>query len=259
MDYKILAVGDVVGTPGVEMLRRRLPELRRQTGADFVIVNGENAAMVGLTPRQAEKLRDAGADVITLGNHTWKCREILSYLDDCSAILRPANYAPALPGRGWGVYTTARGNEIAVVNLLGRLNMEVGPDNPFHKMDAILEKLGKTPVFVDFHAEATSEKQALGWYLDGRAAAVFGTHTHVPTADVRVLTKGMGYVTDLGMTGPRDSALGVCAEQSVALFRGELTSRFEAAEGPCMLNAVLFTMDGTTNRCRKAERADVYD
>ncbi len=259
MDYRILAVGDVVGTPGVEMLRRRLPELRKQTGADFVIVNGENAAMVGLTPRQAEKIRDAGADVITLGNHTWKCREILPYLDDCSAILRPANYAPELPGRGWGIYTTARGNEIAVVNLLGRLNMEVGPDNPFRKIDTILEKIGKIPVFLDFHAEATSEKQALGWYLDGRVAAVFGTHTHVPTADARVLTKGTGYVTDLGMTGPRDSALGVRAEQSVALFRGELTSRFEAAEGPCMLNAVLFTMDGTQGICRKAERVDVYD
>ncbi len=259
MDYKILAVGDVVGNPGLDVLRRRLPELRRQTGADFVIVNGENAAMVGITPKQAEKIRDAGADVITLGNHTWKCREILPYLDDCSVILRPANYAPELPGRGWGVFTTARGNEIAVVNLLGRLNMAVGPDDPFRKMDAILEKLGKTPVLLDFHAEATSEKEALGWYLDGRAAAVFGTHTHVPTADARVLPKGTGYVTDLGMTGAHNSALGIRPEQSVALFRGALTSRFEAAEGPCALQAVLFTVDGAANRCRKAERVDVYD
>ena len=259
MDYKILAVGDVVGNPGLDILRRRLPELRRKTGADLVIVNGENAAMVGVTPKQAEKIRDAGADVITLGNHTWKCREILPYLDDCSVILRPANYAPELPGRGWGVYTTARGNEIAVVNLVGRLDMALVPDDPFRKADAILEKLGRTPVFVDFHAEATSEKQAFGRYLDGRAAGVFGTHTHVPTADARVLPKGTGYVTDLGMTGARESVLGIRTEQSIALFRGMLTSRFEAAEGPCMLQATLFTVDGATNLCRKAERVDVYD
>ncbi|MDO4845090.1 MAG: TIGR00282 family metallophosphoesterase [Oscillospiraceae bacterium] len=259
MDYKILAVGDVVGTPGVDFLRRTLPELRRRLDADFCIVNGENAAMVGLTPRQAEAIRDAGADVITLGNHTWKCREIVPYLDDCSVILRPANYPSELPGRGWGVFTTARGREVAVVNLLGRLNMPVGPDDPFRKMDMILQKLGKTPVFLDFHAEATSEKQAMGWYLDGRVGAVFGTHTHVPTADARVLPRGTGYVTDLGMTGARDSALGIRPEQSIALFRGELASRFEAAEGPRMLHAVLFTMDGETELCRKAERVDVYD
>ena len=259
MDYKILAVGDVVGTPGVDFLRRTLPELRRRLDADFCIVNGENAAMVGLTPRQAEAIRDAGADVITLGNHTWKCREILPYLDDCSVILRPANYPSELPGRGWGVFTTARGHEVAVVNLLGRLNMAVGPDDPFRKMDTILQKLGKTPAFLDFHAEATSEKQAMGWYLDGRVGAVFGTHTHVPTADARVLPRGTGYVTDLGMTGARDSALGIRPEQSISLFRGELTTRFEAAEGPRMLHAVLFTMDGETELCRKAERVDVYD
>ena len=256
MDYKILAVGDVVGAPGLNILRRKLPELRKQTGADFVIVNGENAAMIGVSPRQADAIRDAGADVVTLGNHTWKCREILPYLDDCSAILRPANYPPELPGRGWGVYTV-RDREIAVVNLLGRLNMAVGPDDPFRRMDAILEKLGKTPVLLDFHAEATSEKQAMGWYLDGRVGAVFGTHTHVPTADARVLPKGTGYVTDLGMTGARESVLGIRPEQSIALFRGQLTSRYEAAEGPCMLQAVLFTMDA--NLCRKAERVDVYD
>ena len=258
MDYKILAVGDVVGKPGLDCLSKHLRRLKRETQADFCIVNGENAASIGLTPRQAEEIFDAGADVITVVNHTWGKREICTYLDDCKSILRPANFAPHLPGRGWGIFQVKH-KQIAVVNLIGRCNMNFNPDNPFTKMDFILKELGSIPVIVDFHAEATSEKLAMGYMLDGRVTAVFGTHTHVPTADAQLLPKGTGYVTDLGMTGPYHSVIGVKPEQSIAMFRGELTSRFEAAPGPCSLQAVLFTVDGNTNRCTKVERVDVYD
>ena len=258
MDYRILAVGDVVGTPGLQYLAKHLRRLKRELNVDFCIVNGENAAGNGLTPNQAEEIFDAGADVITLGNHTWGRREICSYLDDCRTILRPANFAPQTPGRGWGVFPCKHG-EIAVVNLIGRCDMNFGPDNPFTKMDTILKELGNIPVIVDFHAEATSEKLAMGFMLDGKIAALFGTHTHVPTADARILPKGTGYVTDLGMTGPYHSVLGVKPEQSIAMFRGDLTSRFEAASGPCCLNAVLFTIDGSKNLCTSAERIDLYD
>jgi len=254
MEYRVLAVGDVVGAPGLQFLTRHLRRLIKDTQADFVIVNGENASNLGITPQQAEDILDAGADVITLGNHTWNRREIAAYLDDCPRILRPANFAPQLPGRGWGRFP-CRDREIAVVNLIGRCNMNFGPDNPFTKMDEILPKLDGAAIFVDFHAEATSEKLAMGHMLDGQVSAVFGTHTHVPTADAGILPRGTGYVTDLGMTGPAVSVLGIRPEQSIAMFRGELTSRFEPAPGPCALQSVLFTMDGS-NRCLRTERVD---
>ena len=258
MEYRVLAVGDVVSPAGIAFLRQNLSAVRRNYQVDFCIVNGENASMTGLTPRQADAILEAGADVITLGNHTWNRREICTYLDDCRYILRPANFAPQLPGRGWGLFP-CRDRDIAVVNLIGRCDMKFGPDNPFTVIDNILGKIGKAPLFLDFHAEATSEKLAMGYMLDGRASAVFGTHTHVPTADAAVLPKGTGYVTDLGMTGPAVSVLGVNPAQSIALFRGELTSRFEAAPGPCTMQAVLFTIDGETNLCRKAERVDIME
>ena len=257
MEYRILAVGDVVGENGVSFLRRHLGQLKKETKADFCIVNGENASLRGLTSTQAEDIFFAGADVITLGNHSFQQREILPYLDDCKSILRPANLAPQLPGRGWGVFD-CKNIQIAVVNLIGRHNMDYGPDNPFTKMDTLMEKLTGLPVIVDFHAESTSEKLAMGHMLDGKVSVVFGTHTHVPTADCMVLPKGTGYVTDLGMTGPAISCLGIDPKQSIAMFRGELTSRFREAAGKCTLQAVLFTLDGNTNLCTKAERVDVY-
>lgn len=253
MELRVLAVGDVVGTPGLQYLRKRLPGLKKEKKIDFCVVNGENAAMVGITPSQAEQIFDSGADCITLGNHTWNQREILSYLDDNSRILRPANFAPQNPGTGVGVYETGYG-PVAVVNLIGRCDLDFHADNPFTKIDAILKKHEGMPVLVDFHAEATSEKLAMAFYLDGRASAVWGTHTHVPTADLRILPKGTGYVTDLGMTGPMNSALGVDPAQSIALFRGELTSRFKPAQGPNWLCGAVFTIDLQTNRCTKVEQ-----
>ena len=258
MDFKVLAVGDVVGNPGMERIRRSLRYWKRKTGADFVVVNGENASVVGMTPAQGEEILDAGADVITMGNHTFGKRELVPYLDDCASILRPANLAPQAPGRGWGVFESRYGN-VAVIDLIGRCNMDYGPDNPFLLVEKILRQVDTKLVLVEIHAEATSEKLAMGYLLDGRVSAVWGTHTHVPSADAQVRPKGTGYVTDLGMTGPKHSVLGIRPELSIAKFRGDLTERYKWAEGPTKLEAVLFTIDTETGLCRKAERVDLAD
>lgn len=258
MDFRVLCVGDVVGNPGVERIRRSLRYLKRKCNADFVVVNGENASVVGITPDQAEDILDAGADVITMGNHTWGKREIVSYMDECSRILRPANYAPQVPGRGYGVYETKAG-DVAVVDLIGRCGMDYGPDNPFLMIDKLLKNTQAKIILVEMHAEATAEKLAMGYMLDGRVSAVWGTHTHVPTADTQILPGGTGYVTDLGMTGPSCSVLGIRPELSIAKFRGDLPNRYQWANGPTKLEAVLFTIDTQTGKCRKAERVDLYD
>lgn len=258
MDCKILAVGDVVGDPGMDRIRRSLRYLKKKTGADFVIVNGENASVVGLTPAQAEDIFDAGADVITMGNHTFGKRELVTYLDDNPRVLRPANLAPQLPGRGYGVFDSPAG-PIAVIDLIGRCNMDYGPDNPFLQVEKILKELDCTIKLVELHAEATSEKLAMGYMLDGRISALWGTHTHVPTADTQVLPKGTGYVTDLGMTGPAHSVLGIRPELSIAKFRGDLTGRYQWAGGSTKLEAVLFTVDASTGLCKSVERVDLKD
>ena len=258
MDFKVLAVGDVVGNPGLERVRRNLRQLKRKTGADFVVVNGENAAVVGITPDQAETILDAGADCITLGNHTWAKREIVNYMDDCPQIIRPANYAPQVPGRGWQIFETKAG-DVAVIDLIGRVNMDYGPDNPFLAVEKILKQITARIILVEIHGETTSEKLAMGYMLDGRVSAVWGTHTHVPTADHQVLPKGTGYVSDLGMTGPKHSVLGIRPELSIAKFRGDLTERYRWAEGPTKMEAVLFSIDSATGKCLRAERVDEWD
>ena len=258
MDFKVLAVGDVVGGPGMERIRRSLRYLKKTTQADFVVVNGENAAVVGMTPNQAEDIFDAGADVITLGNHTYAKRELVSYMEDTRRVLRPANYAPQAPGFGWGVYETKVG-PLAVIDLQGRCNMDYGPDNPFLAVEKILGELDTKLTLVELHAEATSEKLAMGYMLDGKVSAVWGTHTHVPTADTQILPKGTGYVTDLGMTGPKHSVLGIQPHLSIAKFRGDLTERYRWAEGETKLEAVLFTLDTDNGLCKKVERVDLYD
>ena len=258
MDFKVLCVGDVVGGPGMDRVRRSLRYLKRKTQADFVIVNGENAAVVGITPEQAEEIFDAGADVITLGNHSFNKREIIPYLEDNGRILRPANYAPQTPGAGMGVFDTKVG-PVAVIDLIGRCNMDYGPDNPFLQVDKLLKDTSAKIILVEIHAEATSEKLAMGYMLDGRVSAVWGTHTHVPTADARILPRGTGYVTDLGMTGPRDSVLGIRPDLSIAKFRGDLSQRYQWANGPTKMEAVLFTIDTATGLCKQAERVDLCD
>lgn len=249
MIVNILAVGDVVSEAGLGYLSQKLRRLKREEEIDFTVVNGENASGIGVTPDQAQAILNAGADVITLGNHTWGKIRITDMLDSCDYILRPANFSQRVPGRGWGVYDGPRGLRIGVINLIGRVSMDPNPGNPFTTADGILGQMKADLVLVDFHAEATSEKLAMGWYLDGRAAAVWGTHTHVPTADGQVLPKGTGYITDLGMTGPARSILGIRPELSINKFLGGLPRRYEAADGPCKLEAAVFTVDTDRKRC----------
>ena len=257
MERRILAVGDVTAG-GLQFLRRRLPKLLRQRGIDFCVVNGENASLVGITPEQAEAIFSAGANVITLGNHAFNRREIVPYIARTPELLRPANQPPQQPGQGWGVFETPFG-DVAVVNLIGRCGMDFTPDNPFLLVERILPRLQTRLICVEIHAEATSEKQAMAWMLDGRVSAVWGTHTHVQTADEEILPNGTGRITDLGMTGPCRSILGVKPELSIKKLRGDLTGRYEPADGPCRLEGCIFTVDDRSGRCVGVERVKEHD
>jgi metallophosphoesterase (TIGR00282 family) len=226
---RVLFIGDVVGSPGRRGLRESMPGLRERHSPDLVIVNGENSAGgVGITPRTARDIFEAGADVITTGNHVYRHREVYGFLDTEERVVRPANYPQANPGRGHTV-VEAGGMRVAVVNLSGAAGLRVAR-SPFDTVDGILERVEADAIVVDFHAEMTSEKVAMGWHLDGRAAAVLGTHTHVPTADGRVLPGGTAYISDVGMTGSRTSVLGVKPEQALASFVTQMPTRFETAE-----------------------------
>ena len=257
MLYHILAVGDVVGEEGLRHLSRHLRQVKKLKNIAFAVVNGENVAGNGLTADQAEALFAAGADVITLGNHTWGKVQIADYLEDSPYILRPANYTARAPGRGYGVYDCGR-VRIAVMNLIGRCDLDFNADNPFLTADKLLRQEEKpTFTLVDFHAEATSEKLAMAYYLDGRVSALWGTHTHIPTADARVFPKGTGYITDLGMTGPVESVLGIRPEQSVETFLGGLPGRYRVAGGPCKMEGAIFTLESDTGLCVAVERIDI--
>lgn len=254
MQINILAIGDVCGQGGMDFLAARLPTLKQKLDIAFTVVNGENTNVVGVTPKQADRLLAAGADVVTLGNHTWTRWELQPYLDETPRVLRPANYAPQCPGRGLGIYETAFG-KVAVLNLLGRFTLDPNTDNPFVAADMLAAEATKeTPIIlVDFHAEATSEKRAMGFFLDGRVSAVWGTHTHVQTSDAQVLPQGTGYITDLGMTGPIDSVLGIDPVQSVNKFLGDPPRRYASGEGPQKMECCRFTLDTETGRCVAAE------
>ncbi len=255
----ILCIGDVVGENAVSYLQKKLWGFRKLKAVDFCVVNGENAAVVGIEPNQAESLFAAGADVITLGNHAFQKKNILRYLDDRRNILRPANLSPLSPGMGWGEFDTPFG-KVAVINLIGRCGMDFGPDNPFYEAERILAKLTAKIVLVDFHAEATSEKAALAWHLDGRITALWGTHTHVQTSDGRILPKGTGFITDLGMTGPEQSILGVKPEQSVSRFLGSpIRTPYFQAEGPCKIEGALFDIDPLTGSCLSVESVRICE
>ena len=260
MILNVLTVGDVVGEQGLDFLTRHLRALQKLHDIHFTVVNGENASGVGILPRQAREIFDAGADVVTLGNHTWNRIQIADFLESDRYTLRPANYTSRVPGRGWGVYDGPKGVRIGVINLIGRCEMDSNFENPFTTADRVLKRMeGTDVVLVDFHAEATSEKGAMAWYLDGRVQAVWGTHTHVPTADGQVLPKGTGFLSDLGMTGPRLSILGVKPELSLNLFLGGLPKRYEEAEGPCKINACKFVIDSDRRRCVEVKRVDLLE
>ena len=256
MEYRVLAVGDVVGEPGLRHLERHLRPLQKLKNIAFTVVNGENASGVGLTEEQAWRIRDAGADAVTLGNHAFGKTQIAACLDETSWLLRPANLSGRAPGHGCEIFDLG-GVRIRVLNLIGRCDLSWGADNPFTAADRNLERGEAELTLVDFHAEATSEKLAMGYYLDGRVSALWGTHTHVPTADERVYPKGTGYITDLGMTGAVESVLGIEPWQSVETFLGGLPGRYKTPQGPAKLQGAVFTLDSATGLCVNVERVDI--
>jgi metallophosphoesterase (TIGR00282 family) len=254
----ILCIGDVFGEPGRKAVHALLPRLRKQHEADLAIVNVENAAAgFGVTPMIARTFLEHGVDVMTSGNHIWDKREIIEYIGKENLLLRPANFPAGTPGVGH-VTVKCGPHKVAVVNLMGRVFM-LPIDCPFQKADEILPELRKdTPIIiVDMHAEATSESQAMGWHLDGRVSAVIGTHRHVQTADERVLPQGTAYITDLGMTGPTDSVIGVDKELALQRFLSQMPNRFEPAKGPVALHGVVIRIDPETGRGLSIERLRV--
>lgn len=254
---KVLAIGDTVGEPGRTILSKWIPRLREEERLDFVVVNGENiAGGSGLTPQTSRELFKSGVDCIMSGDHIWDKKEILEIIDQDKRILRPLNYPDGVPGRGAVVLTTQKGVPIGVVNVIGRVFMREHFDCPFKASDGAVARLRKeTPVIlVDIHAEATSEKIALGWHLDGKVSAIFGTHTHVQTADEKVLPKGTAYITDLGMTGSYDSVLGRDVQQVLGRFLTQMPRRFEVATDNVQLHGALFEIDEETGRAVSVRR-----
>jgi metallophosphoesterase (TIGR00282 family) len=249
----ILAVGDIIGRPGRQAVRQLLPGLRQEYGLDLVVANGENAAGgIGLTPSAAKELLNAGVDVLTSGNHIWAHKEIIPYLDGEMPVLRPLNYPPGVPGKGYLINSKAM-----VVSLMGRTFIG-NIDCPFRAMDQLLAEMGHKPpvIIVDFHAEATSEKMAMGRYLDGRVSAVVGTHTHVGTVDTRLLSQGTAYVTDIGMTGPMDSVIGDNAEEVIQRFLTGIPHRLSVGKGRVIFNAVLINVAEDSGRAKSIDRVD---
>lgn len=252
---KVLAVGDIVGEAGVRKLKGILPDLKKSDEIDFVVTNGENAAGgMGLLERNFKDLLEAGTDVVTMGNHTWGKKDIFKFIDH-SQLLRPANYPKGVVGKGLGIYE-CKGKKIAVMNLMGRVDLNILTENPFVMAKEMVDELqGKVDmIFIDFHAEATAEKIAMGRFLDGKITALWGTHTHVQTADEQILPNGTAYITDLGMTGPKESVIGMDINASLKRFETTLPEKYKLAEGECILNAVEFEIDDETNKVTEVKR-----
>lgn len=252
---KILAVGDLIGNAGVSKLKKELNKIIEEEKIDFVIVNGENAGEgMGITSKNFNDLLEEKIDVITMGNHTWGKKDIFKFIDH-PKLLRPANYPKKVVGKGYNIYE-CKGKKIAVINLIGRVDMNVLSDNPFVIGKEIVQKIKKQAdiIVIDFHAEATAEKIAMARYLDGEVTILYGTHTHVQTADETIFTKGTGYITDLGMTGPKESVIGMDMNASIKRFVTTLPERYKIASGECMLNAVVFDVDDKSNKVRKIYR-----
>ncbi len=255
-EFRILFVADVVGHPGRDAVKALLPGLKRELKAHLTVVNGENAAAgFGLTAKLVQEIKAAGADVITSGNHVFAQKEFLTELPDLERVTRPANYPPGAPGKGWCTLEV-EGHQVLVMNVMGRIFVEP-IDDPFRAADAILaEHPNHRIVLCDMHAEATSEKTAMGWYLDGRVSAVVGTHTHIPTADARVLPGGTAYVTDVGMVGPRDGCIGMDKDVVLKRFLTGVPNRFVVASGPVTFNSVLVTISASSGRATSIQRID---
>jgi len=257
---RLLFIGDIVGSPGRDIVKEYLPRLKRKFQPDFIVANGENSAHGrGITPKITKELLEAGVHAITLGNHAWDNKEVFDVISEEQRLIRPANFPSAAPGSGITYIKNAEA-ELAVINLQGRTFLPP-LDCPFQTADKLVEQARKRTkcIFVDFHAEATSEKQAMAWYLDGRVSAVVGTHTHVQTGDERILPQGTGYLTDAGMCGPRDGILGMERDAVMKKFLTQLPVRFEVASGQTQLNAVLFTIDKSTGSTTKINRIRIDD
>ena len=243
---KILAVGDLIGNVGVNELKNRLKQIREKEQIDFVIVNGENSAEgMGITEKNFKDILSQNVDVITMGNHTWGKKDIFKFIDH-PKLIRPANYPKGVVGKGYNIYN-CKNKKIAVINLIGRVDINVLSENPFIIAKEIIEKIKNQAdiIIVDFHAEATAEKIAMGHYLDGKVTVVYGTHTHVQTADEQILPKGTAYITDIGMTGPKNSVIGMDIQASIKRFETTLPERYKIATGECMFNGVIFDIDDT--------------
>lgn len=255
----ILLIGDITGRPGREVTKELLPELKKRERIDFTIANAENiAGGSGITPDTCEELLEAGIDVLTSGDHIWKQKQIFDIIDTEDRLLRPANYPENTPGSGSGIYKTEKNISVAVINLLGRIFMQP-IDCPFRSGIQHIKDIEKRTkiILVDMHAEATSEKVAMGWYFDGLVSCVFGTHTHVQTADERILTKGTAYITDLGMTGPFDSVIGRKKEQILERFLSRMPVRFQVAERDVRLNGAVVSIDEKTGKATSIKRIQV--
>jgi metallophosphoesterase (TIGR00282 family) len=257
MVVRLLCVGDVVGRPGRQVLHEALTSVVADRGISFVVVNAENAAAgSGLTPALHDKILEAGADVVTLGDHIYRRRELIARLETSDRIVRPANLPPTAPGKEYSICAAASGHRVAVVSLLGRMFMKLPVDCPFAAVDRVLAAISDDVriIVVDMHAEATSEKVAMGWHLDGRVSVLFGTHTHIPTADDHVLPNGTAYVTDVGMTGPYDSVLGRSKERVLSAMINAVPSPFDVAEDDVRLCGVIVSVDTATGRATGIER-----
>ena len=255
---KILAVGDIVGSIGLKKLKEVLPMLKKENNIDFVIVNGENVAGgMGITEKDFNAILGAGANVVTLGNHTWAKKDVFSFIDN-ERLIRPANYPKGVPGNGYGIYN-CNDKKIAVISLMGRTNINILTENPFLEVDNIIEKIKNEVdyIVVDFHAEATAEKIAMGHYLDGRINILFGTHTHTQTADEMILPKGTAYITDIGMTGPKNSVIGMDIEASLKRFITTLPERYKLAEGEAIFNGCIFDIKKNKSRIEKISRINL--
>ena len=252
---RILAVGDIVGESGIRKLKEELPRIKKQENIDFVITNGENSAGgMGITEKNFKDILEAGTNVVTMGNHTWGKKDIFKFIDH-PQLLRPANYPKGVVGKGLGIYE-CKSKKIAVINFMGRVDINILTENPFIMAKEIVEELrGKVDmIFIDFHAEATAEKIAMARYLDGKVTAIFGTHTHVQTGDEQILPNGTAYITDLGMTGPKNSVIGMDIQVSIKRFETTLPEKYKIAEGECILNAVVFDVDENTNKVTEIKR-----
>ena len=255
---RILAVGDLIGESGVKRLKEILPKIKKEEKIDFVITNGENSAGgMGITEKNFREILDAGTNVITMGNHTWGKKDIFKFIDN-PQLLRPANYPEGVVGKGLGIYE-CKNKKIAVMNFIGRVDINILSENPFIMAKRMVEEIkGKVDIIIiDFHAEATAEKIAMGRYLDGKITALFGTHTHVQTADEQIFPEGTAYITDIGMTGPKNSVIGMDIKASIKRFETTLPEKYKLAEGDCIFNAVIFEINDETNKVTHIKRINI--